>query len=304
MHWLDRAYAAWVGRPRFFAGGWGDEHALVALASHLADAGAPSVPRIRWGPARDGVREGVFDAPLPELPEACHAVHLRWLDAGPSAPVVVVCASTGDEGWRLRERWAGPLVRVRIGVLLLENPFYGRRRPPGQEGSALRTVAEQLLMNRAAIVEARALLAWLRADRGDATVAGYSMGGSTAAYAAALLPFPVGVMAGATGASPAPILTRGLLSRQVRWDRLGDGARERLFAAIDAVSLDRLPPPVAPDRAVLVAARQDGYVDADTVERLHAHWPGSRLRWVDAGHVSLLVRHAATLRRAIADVCR
>ncbi len=61
----------------------------------------------------------------------------------------------------------------------------------------------------------------------------------------------------------------------------GGGGRERG----SGIGLDRLPPPVAPDRASLLGFRRDGVVHPASIETLRAHWPGSWLRWCDTGHV-------------------
>jgi hypothetical protein len=45
MHWLDRLYAAAVGRPRFFPDGWGDLEAssgLLDFVRAIADSFARS----------------------------------------------------------------------------------------------------------------------------------------------------------------------------------------------------------------------------------------------------------------------
>lgn len=310
MHWLDRLYAAAVGRPRFFPDGWGDLDAAGDLREFVLTPRdpAPIHPDVRRKGRIDGVESyhGSFESPSAGLPPESRTARFELLlpRGREGAPVCVYLAATGEEDGSRRRRLALPLVREGIGALLLENPFYGTRRPARQSGSDLRSVADQFAMNRATIEEARALLGWLRA-RGhrDAGVCGYSMGGSIAAYTAVCTPFPVVTVAAAAGSSAATLMTRNILSRQVHWDRLGDPreARKRLATALDAVALHELPRPNDPRRATLVGCRRDGYVDADGVERLHHHWTGSTLRWIDTGHVAGLTVHGSVLRRAVAD---
>ena len=56
-----------------------------------------------------------------------------------------------------------------------------------------------------------------------------------------------------------------------------------------------------PLKAVVVGARYDAYVPPASVRRLHEAWPGSRLRWVDGGHVSSFVQHPPAFREAILE---
>ena len=55
------------------------------------------------------------------------------------------------------------------------------------------------------------------------------------------------------------------------------------------------------EAALVVGCLADGYVSADNTRALHAHWPGSTLRWLKAGHVSALFLRRRELRRAVAD---
>lgn len=63
----------------------------------------------------------------------------------------------------------------------------------------------------------------------------------------------------------------------------------------------RFPCPRRPDAAVLVAATEDAYVSPQSVLDLHAHLPGSEIRWIPGGHVSSFLLHQPTFRKAIVD---
>ena len=53
-------------------------------------------------------------------------------------PIVIVLAGTGEQGYdRRRHLISYPLARLGIASLVLESPFYGKRRPAGQVCSAL-----------------------------------------------------------------------------------------------------------------------------------------------------------------------
>jgi hypothetical protein len=221
---------------------------------------------------------------------------------------VVVLAGSRDAGYRLRTGLFGALVPAGVDLYLLENPLYGLRRPPGQDRENLGTVAEQGLLIWGMVEEARALLAWLRREQlGPLCVTGYSMGGYAAAAVGSLVDHTVGVAALAAGLSPAPVYTERLLSKQLDWARLardaGDEhrARARLHAFFESGSNGRLPAPRTPQAAVLVGLTRDGYVPAEETRLLHARYPGARLHWLTAGHISAIFTERAALRAAVGE---
>jgi hypothetical protein len=52
---------------------------------------------------------------------------------------------------------------------------------------------------------------------------------------------------------------------------------------------------------VIVGASQDAYVSPQSVMDLHAHLPGSEVRWVPGGHVSSFILHQPAFRQAVVD---
>ena len=307
-HWLDHAWCRWGRGPAIFAEGWGDPAVVPRLEARAAAFQPPPPARIEWleeprrvagGTARRGRFPSPFDADL--LPPESRTAFVEVLTPTRPRAMVVHMAGVGDEGFRRRGFLAGPLLRRGIGAVILENPFYGARRPRGQQGVALREVAQQFVMNVAAVDEALALVGWLRAEGHVPAVTGYSQGGYTASLVAAYEPDGVAAVPCAAGISAADIFTRGLMAQHIAWSRLAEGAgegdaRARMAALLDKASLDRLRLPRRPDAVVLVGARRDGYVDPRSVEMLNRHWTGSVLRWLPGGHVSSVV----TGRRAMA----
>jgi len=171
------------------------------------------------------------------------------------------------------------------------------------------TVADQFAMNLATVLEARALVQWMRAEFGErVVVTGFSQGAMMAAFTAVTLPFPIGVVAVAAALDAAPIFLDGVLARAFDWDALSRDANgldkaKALFAeSLVPVSFAAHPPPARTDLAVVMGAEHDGFVARSAVERLHAHWPGSELRWIGAGHVTAAALHTSAHRRAIRDV--
>jgi hypothetical protein len=311
MRFLDVACGIVLGRPLFFADGWGDESVLhddpVTLTSR-----APAQVAIRWGASWRtrwaNVREGSFDSPETRLPSCGRRARVQLaLPAGPLRGVALHLAATGDQGFRMRLRLAAPLLERGIGALVLENAFYGSRRPPRQLGPVVRTVSDLYLMAAATLHEGRALLRWLHEQPfGTVGVTGYSMGGQMAAMVAATVPFPVAVVPVAPTCSPDSVLRSGALCNVASWAALAaDGedptaTRDGLCSRLARYSVTRLAPPERPDAAIVVGTALDAIVPPAQMRRIAQHW-GCELRWVAASHVSAVFRHQGAFRDAIAD---
>ncbi len=241
------------------------------------------------------VRLATFASPAPTpMPAECRTARVQiWTPAREtSGATCILLASTGDEGFRWREGLARRLLAEGIGSVILENPYYGSRRPRGQRGPVLRTVLDQFAMNTAMVDEARALLGWLRSQGRVPGVTGYSQGGFMAAFAAAFVDFPVVVVPRAAGTQAAPVLTEWALRRAVHWPSLAResgsvaAARAELARHLGVVDLTRFPAPVAPELATVMVARHDRVFPEHTGTALHRHWAGSELVVSNASHVT------------------
>jgi pimeloyl-ACP methyl ester carboxylesterase len=312
-HWLDRAFYLFLTRQPFFAEGWGDEGVMRDIPLEGARERPAAPVEIAWGPERREhgglLREGAFESPEPRLPAVARRARVRMLrpDAGEPGAVCLHFASAGDEGFGMRLRFAAPLLERRIAALVLENPYYGERRPTGQPGAALRTVSDMVLMATATVREGRSLLAWLGGQGYRRLgVAGYSMGGQMCALVAVTWPGPLAVASLAPSDSPASVFTEGLLKTHPRWDALRrpGGSEERARAELRQLFLryavSSLAPPVEPRAAVVVANRRDGVVPPADAERIARRW-GCELRWLEGGHASAVILEQAAMRRAVAD---
>lgn len=316
MHWLDDAYGWMTSRPRFYRGGFGEGAALERLAGGFRAFEPPpiKVTLDGEGVVKRGVRvrRGSFESPCAaELPAESRLVRFEWLtpEGGTApGPVALHLAATGDQGFSQRRTIAMPLVQDGIGALIPENPYYGSRRPHGQRAASLRTVADQLRMNRATVVEALALLRWLK-ERGHTQlgVTGFSMGGQMAALVGGAWNGPLAVVPCAGPASMAPIFLSGVIGRGVAWDVLAREAggsakaREKLRTLLEATSAAQLPPPRRPQAAIIWGALDDGFVPADSVQELSKHWPGVEVRWANTGHVSGYLSQLPSMRAAVRD---
>lgn len=73
---------------------------------------------------------------------------------------------------------AKPLLKQGIGSIILENPYYGYRKPLDQVRSCLFNVSDIFVMGGCLILECIALLHWCeRLGYGPLGVTGLSMGG-------------------------------------------------------------------------------------------------------------------------------
>lgn len=149
-----------------------------------------SLTRSAHGRKYAHVCEGSYVPPatwLPHLPPEAHTGYLQlitptcWADptvvqgaardsdtariqAEMSAvrPIVILLAGTGEHGFtRRRHCMAYPLAKLGIGSVLVEIPFYGRRKPAAQVASKLAHLTDLSLQGCAVIEESRALVAWL-----------------------------------------------------------------------------------------------------------------------------------------------
>ena len=226
--YTDLALTSLLRGVRLYEDGFGDRDSLMRLVDavgHVAREDPLPGLELRWDDARTSgstrERHGRFASPAVELPPESRDVHLLWLEPTQQVArpreVVVLLAATGEEGFFTRRRFAAPLVASGRAVLLVENPFYGARRPRGQRGPGLRTVRDQFAMNLATVLEGRAIVGWLASEGHPKIVlSGYSQGGIMAAFVSALVPFATGCVPRGSGARVEAIFTQGALS-PARW---------------------------------------------------------------------------------------
>lgn len=297
-HWVDEIarLAMERGRTRLFPDGWGHPSPVTEDDRRI---------EVSWTQAREWhglqVLDGSFRSPA-LLPAAARTGFVRWIRPPASSRVCLHLAASNEHGYGRRASLAKQLAASGIGSLILENPFYGRRRVHAQ-GPPIRTVAELLTMGSAAVQEGRALLVGAREQELGVGVAGYSMGGNIAGLIAATFPGPLVTVPMAPSPSPAPVYTEGLLADLVDWDALGGRtvALPHLRSLLDEASILRFPPLASPELAIIVAAESDAYIPRDAVESIHRHWSGSELRWRRGGHLTLATIGRRHLVRAIVD---
>ncbi len=289
-----------------FEAGWGDPSELDRPLSGEGFA-EPTPLAPRWTRKRVHgelcILDGELESPEERLPLESRTARVRLLAPRVErARALAVClAAWNDEGFAARQRLLAPAASAGVACLLLENAFYGGRRRVGQRGSRLATVSDFVVMGRATVREAHALVAWARAEGYARTgVAGYSMGGQMAAMSAALAPWPVHVAAMAPAVTPASVFLHGPLRRDVAWRALGEGGERRLERVLASLSVLGLPPVAAPELATLVGTRHDAIVPPEDVAAIARHWRVSP-RWLDDGHVSAIALRSRALAQAVVD---
>ncbi len=321
--WIDRLYLGSTGVGTLFRDGWGDRAFIAKMAAFdRLGAEAVSEPRaIEFRPfaVKSGVHMAIAELPSPvrdgSLPRGSERVTV-WL-ASPYDDVrvrgrsfCVHLAGSGDAGVHGRLRGlAAPLARQGVVNAILENPFYGRRRPDGQRGTALRTVSDLMAMFRACAWEALELVRWAKREGARAiAVTGISMGAQAAAVVGAVSDVPVATIACLAPVCVASEYSDGLLSRRCNWRALASQleideheARRRLHTALAVADLRRFPAPQRSDAAIVVTANGDAIVPPELGRQLHEHWPGSEHRRIAGGHVTAYLTRKATFRRAILD---
>jgi dienelactone hydrolase len=312
MHVLDLLFGLAARGPRFFQDGWGDRALCEAIDPLALASRPPHVLAVRLGRVRQEhgglLSEGSFRSPEERLPACARTARIRLLLPRKDVRGVAVhLAASGDQGFSVRLRFAAPLLEQGIGALVLENAFYGARRPANQPRHAVRSISDLHLMGAATFQEGRALLRWLREERQVPLVGvtGYSMGGQLAAMVGASAPFPCAVVPMAAPCAPDSVLRDGVLRHLAAWTAIAAGAdlkqaRHALCEHLSRFSVTSLPPPAVPEAALVVGNAEDGIVPPEESERIARHW-GAELRWLPAGHVSAVLGHQGELREAIAD---
>jgi hypothetical protein len=312
IHPLDAlaglALAEGPRRLKFFSQGWGDE----SLIDPSAVLGSPPEPiAISWlSCAQDAsghvVSHGSFTSPAPHLPSRSKmGTVISIAPEGGSHRAVVLMPAWNEHDPKVRIALADRLANRGIRSIILENPYYGTRHPAHGGGQPISTVSDFMVMGGGAVIEARGILTALHDAGSRVGVAGYSMGGNTAALVSATVDFPIATAPLAASHSPGPVFLDGVLKRGIDWDALGGRAAEpRLRAALSSVSVLNLDPKPHSAHAVVVAAASDGYVPASATRLLVDHWRGSELRVLAGGHASLIWFRKDRLTDAIVDAFR
>ncbi|KAK8732319.1 hypothetical protein OTU49_007021 [Cherax quadricarinatus] len=158
-------------------------------------------------------------------------------------PTCLHLAGTGDHGfWRRKMLMVKPLLdESGIASAILENPFYGCRKPKDQLRSSLHNVSDLFVMGGCLILESLAIFHWLeRMGFGPLGITGISMGGHMASAAAIGWHKPLAVVPCLSWTTASQCFTQGVLSGAINWEMLknqyfsNEVFREDLFNMIQS----------------------------------------------------------------------
>jgi len=140
---------------------------------------------------------------------------------------------------------AVPMARERgVGSILLENPYYGLRKPRNQLRSSLHYVSDLFVMGACLIMEANVILNWAEKE-GCWPLAchGISMGGHMASLAATAWPKPVALVPCLAWTSGSVTFCQGVMSGAIDWRllarQLEGGWQQEVWAMLDSPEFDQ-----------------------------------------------------------------
>ncbi|CAL1537894.1 unnamed protein product [Lymnaea stagnalis] len=244
MSRLDQLYRRLL-LTKFFTHGWGKPEDLKRLfafrkilsnrdtCQHLVSAEYPINIDKEYKDGDCRILEGHFTSPfvhhLPgimpkEVEKATFQVILpvQWRHQT-LRPICIHLAGTGDHYfWRRRFFTARPLLKeTGIASILLENPYYGTRKPKEQLRSSLHNVSDLFVMGGALVLESMALLHWCeREGWGPLGLSGISMGGHMASLAATNWTRPVSLVPCLSWSTASCVFTEGVMSGAIPWETL------------------------------------------------------------------------------------
>ncbi len=187
--------------------------------------------------------------------------------------------------------------QLRVEVIHVQVPHHGRRRLPGSRLSGELYWTSDLVRSaealRQTIIDARAVIAWLRAESSARPigVAGVSMGGVHALALACLEPqlafaFPcIAHMDIAAMTADAPVL--GAMRRRMR----EDGWTQESFArGVARTAWSQLELAIPRERMMLFAAERDGFFRPELVRAMWRRFGAPAIRWYPTSHIGFIPR--------------
>ncbi|CAL4065394.1 unnamed protein product, partial [Meganyctiphanes norvegica] len=240
---LDQIYRS-ILLSKFFVRGWGKPENLKKLFAFrkilsnretclkLVDKNHPItiVKKVENGDHL--LWEGEFTSPFVDhlpglLPEESQTARFQMVlpKKWPTKlkPTCLHLAGTGDHGfWRRRMLMGKPLLdEAGIASIMLENPFYGSRKPKNQKRSALNNVSDLFVMGGCLVLESLAIFHWCeREGFGPLGITGISMGGHVASLAATSWPKPLPLVPCLSWSTASGAFTQGVLSGAINWEML------------------------------------------------------------------------------------
>jgi hypothetical protein len=244
MSRLDHIYRSLL-LTKFFTKGWGNPENLKQLfefrkviscrekCKDLVSADYPVHIDLDETQKECRIIEGHFISPFTKhlpgiMPKEIEMARFQmilpkvWPNPG-RKPVCIHLAGTGDHYfWRRRTLLARPLLKeAGIASILLENPYYGVRKPKHQLRSSLHNVSDLFVMGGGLVLESLVLFHWCeRQGFGPLGISGISMGGHMASLAATNWHKPVSLIPILSWSTASTVFTEGVMSEAIPWQLL------------------------------------------------------------------------------------
>ncbi|MCP9264118.1 Abhydrolase domain-containing protein-2 [Dirofilaria immitis] len=322
-----------------------------AYIMEIVERSNPTMIITKEEAARHGNRymEGYFLSPLsfifPDLlPDNIGQATWRGKFSKIKHALVIHLAGTGDHSYFRREfGFANDLMKSNISSILLQNPFYGSRKPRDQFRSSLINVSDLFIMGGALIAECNFLLKWARKQGyWPVGLAGVSMGGHMACLACTNFPEPIAVVPCLSWTTASTVFVQGTLSKSISWDVLTmellskkfqdrirqipecdwlDKAYEmeknwmkihhlmpRNFMYVlmeEFTNLSNYPTPKDTRLVKNIIAENDGYVIRAGVPTMQQVWPGTTVEVIKGkGHIEAYLASHTLFRNCIREMLR
>lgn len=248
---------------------WHSQHVPLCphyRARHFGEYARNRLAAARWMHPRSGPRK-----------TALVYVH-GWLEPGPWIEEATLLPRLYDS--------------LSLDVLHLQLPFHGSRNPKSAlfhgEYFWSADLVRSLEAVRQSVIDARTLVAWLRAQGYEQVgVTGISLGGSITMLLACLQPVPdwvapiVSHLQLVDAVEEAPILWR--MKHDLEAFGIGRARRKEIF---ERLGFDRLQPVLPPERQLWIMARDDAYIAAPLVEKQWREWGQPPIEWIPGGHMT------------------
>ncbi len=313
-HWLDHLYLRLKSKESLFSKGWGDEKLTKKIVNLESLTEKPRPLNIHFMRREEEKKytslEAVFKSPYVDfpLPKNSEQGFLEFIlpkgvdlfQKGSKPPLILLMPASGDDTFSYRKKKiAIPLAQKGIASVLLEIPFYGRRKPDYQEETNIGLVSDFALMLYMSYQEGRSILySFFKNGFYHLGVSGFSMGGFFASGIAASLPFPVALVAALTGNTIADTLVYGHCQQSCHWNALMGNqskisAQKKLYKILNFIgNLEVLPPPSSLTTSLLINAQEDAYIPPINAKKLKLLWKGVDQVWLPGGHFTAIFKGA------------
>lgn len=236
-----------------------------------------------------------------------HTVHARWMHprTGPRRSLLLYVHGWLEPGPWIEETTLLPKIYRELGVdcAHVQLPFHGKRNPRGSLFHGEHYFTADLVRSveaiRQSIIDVRSTILWFRSQGYEQIgVTGLSLGGSLTMLLACLEPLPDYIVPMVSHLD----LLDAVENAPIMWRMKSDLERfgvdkERRAEIFRGIGLDRFQPVMPADHQLWVAARDDRYLSATSVERQWETWNRPPILWIGGGHMTIPVAMGRVVRR-------